>query len=362
MSTRTGTGSAAPGGSAAAAVVGDVTRAGAVTVTGAVTGAGAVAGAGAGGRADDGDAVPRSERLLVDVDVVRGLVARQLPQWADLPVRPVEVGGWDNQTFRLGDRMTVRLPTAEGYAEAVEKEHRWLPVLAPQLPLPVPVPLALGEPDSTFRFPWSVYGWIEGERAGPGTVHDLTRFARDLADFLVALRHVDAAGGPAPGRHNWFRGGPLLTYDEETRRAIEVLGDLVPGDLATQVWGAGLDATWDGPPVWFHGDVAVGNLLVRDGVLSAVLDFGTSGVGDPACDLAIAWTLFRGESREAYRERLGVDAGTWARGRGWALWKALIVYVDELRDDAAGAAGTRAVIEEILAEHPSSPGGSAASA
>ncbi|WP_258725533.1 aminoglycoside phosphotransferase family protein [Cellulomonas sp. NS3] len=299
---------------------------------------------------DDGPTVPLPDRRLVDVDVVRRLVARQLPQWADLPVRPVETGGWDNQTFRLGDRMTVRLPTAAEYARAVEKEHRWLPVLAPQLPLPVPVPLALGRPGEGFRFPWSVYGWIEGERAGRDTVQDLTTFAEDLAGFLVALRGVDAADGPAPGLHSWFRGGPLLTYDEQTRDMIEVLGDLVPGDLATQVWETALRATWDGPPVWFHGDVAVGNLLVRDGVLSAVIDFGTCGVGDPACDLAIAWTLFSGESRDVYRERLGVDPGTWARGRGWALWKALLVYAGELGTDAAAAAVTRAVIDEILDE------------
>ncbi|MGW6128624.1 aminoglycoside phosphotransferase family protein [Cellulomonas sp. NPDC055163] len=307
------------------------------------------------GTAQDAEAtVPLPDRRLVDVDVVRRLVARQLPQWAGMPVRPVEVGGWDNQTFRLGDSMTVRLPTAAEYARAVEKEHRWLPVLAPQLPVEIPVPLALGEPGEGFRFPWSVYGWIEGERAGRDSVGDLTGFAEDLAGFLVALREVDAADGPGPGLHNWFRGGPLLTYDEQTRRALGALGDLVPVDLATQVWEAGLDATWDGPPVWFHGDVAVGNLLVRDGVLSAVLDFGTSGVGDPACDLAIAWTLFAGESREAYRARLGVDRGTWARGRGWALWKALIVYVDELGTDAAAAAVTRAVIDQILTDHTTS--------
>ncbi|MBB2923366.1 aminoglycoside phosphotransferase family protein [Cellulomonas cellasea] len=303
---------------------------------------------------DDGVSVPGPDRRLVDVDVVRRLVARQLPQWADLPVRPVETGGWDNQTFRLGDRMTVRLPTAAEYARAVEKEHRWLPVLAPQLPLPIPVPLAKGEPGEGFRFPWSVYGWIEGERAGLDTVADLTTFAEDLADFLVALRGADAAGGPPPGLHNWFRGGPLLTYDEQTRQMVEVLGDRVPGDLATQVWETALRATWDGPPVWFHGDVAVGNLLVRDGALSAVLDFGTCGVGDPACDLAIAWTLFTGESRDAYRERLGVDPGTWARGRGWALWKALLVYAGELETDAAAAALTRAVIEQILTEYSTS--------
>jgi aminoglycoside phosphotransferase (APT) family kinase protein len=247
--------------------------------------------------------------------------------------------------------MSVRLPTAGEYALAVEKEHRWLPVLAPRLPLPIPVPLAKGEPDEEFRFPWSVYEWIDGEPAGLDTVADLTEFADSLAAFLVALRHADPAGGPEPGLHNWFRGGPLQVYDSQTQRAIEALGGRIPPDLVTEIWQSALRASWDRRPVWFHGDVATGNLVVRDGALAAVIDFGTCGVGDPACDVVIAWTLLSGASREAFRARLGADPGTWARGRGWALWKALIVYAGALPGDHSAAVESKRVIDEILTEY-----------
>lgn len=272
--------------------------------------------------------------------MVRRLIARQFPRWAGLPVRPVATNGWDNQTFHLGDRMSVRLPTAREYSLAVDKEHHWLPIFGPRMPLPVPVPLAKGMPDEDFAFPWSVYEWIDGEPAGTGTIGDLTTFAAGLAAFLVSLRQIDPAGGPEPGLHNWFRGGPLRIYDYQARRAIEVLDGRVPRDAVTEIWESALDAAWDGRPVWFHGDVAAGNLLVRGGALAAVIDFGTCGVGDPACDLAIAWTLLSGASREAFRAGIGVDAGTWARGRGWALWKALITY--------AGDADAKRVIGEVV--------------
>jgi aminoglycoside phosphotransferase (APT) family kinase protein len=265
-------------------------------------------------------------RLRIDADLVRRLVAGQFPQWAHLPVRPVTHQGWDNQTFRLGPDMSVRLPSAEAYTLAIEKEHRWLPVLAPRLPLPVPVPLAKGEPDAGYPYPWSVYRWLDGTPARRDTIGDLTEFAVSVARFLTALQRIDPTGGPGPGQHCWYRGGPLATYDGETRRAIEQLDGRVPGDLATEIWATALGSSWDRPPVWFHGDIAWGNLLVRDGALAAVIDFGTSGVGDPACDTVLAWTLLSGESRAAFRAELGVDEATWARGRGWALWKALITY------------------------------------
>ena len=271
------------------------------------------------------------DRRHVDADLVSRLIATQFPRWAGLPVRPVAVSGWDNQTFHLGDTMSVRLPTAAEYALAVEKEHQWLPVIAPQVPLPVPVPLALGAPGDGFRFPWSVYEWIEGSPAG---ADDLAPVADDLAAFLVALRKVDPGGGPPPGLHNWFRGGPLRVWDADTRRAISALDG--PRDLVTEIWEEALRSSWDRAPVWFHGDVALNNLLVRDGALAAVIDFGTCGVGDPACDLVIAWTALTGASREAFRARTDVDQATWARARGWALWKALITSDD-------------AVINEILA-------------
>jgi aminoglycoside phosphotransferase (APT) family kinase protein len=299
----------------------------------------------------DPDTVPRPDRRLVDPSVARGLIARQFPRWAHLPVRPVAANGWDNQTFQLGDRMLIRLPTAREYALAVDKEHRWLPTFAPQVPLPIPVPLAMGRPDEGFAFRWSVYEWIEGDAAGIDTIGDMTEFADSLAGFLVALRGVDPTGGPGPGVHNWFRGGPLRVYDSQTRRAIEVLGSHVRRDTVTEIWQSALRAPSDGRPVWFHGDVAVGNLLVRDGALAAVIDFGSCGVGDPACDLVIAWTLLSGGSREAFRARIDVDPGTWIRGRGWALWKALITYARALQSDHAAAEEAKRVIDEVLTEY-----------
>jgi aminoglycoside phosphotransferase (APT) family kinase protein len=289
--------------------------------------------------------------VTIDANLVRTLIDSQFPQWAHLPISPVATGGWDNRTFHLGDRMTVRLPSAAAYLQQVEKEQRWLPILAPQLPLPIPVPLAKGEPAEGYPWPWSVYEWIEGEQATVERIANLSEFATTLAEFLVALQGIDATGGPAPGTHNFQRGGPPAFYDRETREAIVDLGDSIDGAAATEVWEAALAAKWTGDPVWFHGDIAFGNLLVRDGRLSAVIDFGTSGVGDPSCDLAIAWTLFEGESREAFRAGLPLDEGTWARGRGWTIWKALIVAANPDPGGHHPEAESRRVIDEVIADH-----------
>jgi aminoglycoside phosphotransferase (APT) family kinase protein len=290
--------------------------------------------------------------MEIDEHLARRLVDRQFPQWADLPVRRVEHDGWDNRTFRLGDALTVRMPSGPWYAQQVEKEQRWLPRLAPQLPLPIPAPVAAGTPGDGYPYPWSVYRWLDGDVAMHAEIADLTRFARSLAGFLVALQRADATGGPAPGEHNFFRGGPLAVYAAETADAVAALGDEIDGDAALRVWEDAVAARWEGEPVWFHGDVATGNLLLRDGRLAAVIDFGTSGVGDPACDVVIAWTLFSGASRDAFRATLGADPGTWSRGRGWAIWKALISLVGALEDgDAGSIAINRRVIDRVIADH-----------
>ena len=296
-----------------------------------------------------------TDEVDINVSLAGRIVAAQFPQWADLPVEPVEFDGWDNTTFRLGEDMSVRLPSAAAYAPQVEKEHRWLPRLAPFLPLPIPVPLAKGKPGEEYPFPWSVYHWLDGEPATVGRIDDLAGFATTLADFLTALQRIDPTDGPPPGRHNFFRGGSLTVYDAESRQAISALEGEIDADAATATWEAALAATWHGAPVWFHGDVAAGNLLVEGGRLSAVIDFGTSGVGDPACDLAIAWTLFGGESRDALRSALRQDDATWARGRGWALWKALITLAEHIGSNPSEAEIARRVIDEVLADHRKAP-------
>ncbi|MGP3937975.1 aminoglycoside phosphotransferase family protein [Nonomuraea sp. KM88] len=297
------------------------------------------------------DLGPVPQRIAITAEQVRRLVELQFPQWSDLPVRPVANGGWDNRTFHLGTGMSVRLPCASEYALAVDKEHRWLPTFASRLPLPIPVPLAKGEPGAGYPYPWSIYQWLGGEPAGADRIADPVRFAVDLAEFLAALRSIDPADGPRPGKHNWFRGGTLRTYDGVVQNALTELHGHVDVGLAREIWKSALDARWDGVESWFHGDVAEGNLLLDDGQLAAVIDFGTCGVGDPACDLAIAWTLLTPEGRQAFRERLSVDEAAWARGRGWALWKTLATYSYTVGDDEEEAAGARRVLGEIFSEY-----------
>jgi aminoglycoside phosphotransferase (APT) family kinase protein len=268
------------------------------------------------------------DKAQISPAFVAGLVAAQFPVWAHLPVTAVELDGNDNTTFRLGKEYSVRLPSADAYVAQVEKEHRWLPYLAHQLPLPIPEPIAYGRPTDAFPRPWSIYRWRHGEIALAERVQDETLFARDLAAFLVALHAIGPNDGPAAGDHSFWRGGPLAALDASARRSIATLAHELDVELATAVWETALATEWRRPPVWVHGDITNSNLLVVEGQLSAVLDFGCSAVGDPACDLAIAWTFFAGESRQAFREVLAFDDATWVRGRAWALWKALLTRAD----------------------------------
>ena len=296
----------------------------------------------------------------ITAEVVATLVAQQFPQWADLPVAPVELDGWDNTTFRLGDALSVRLPSADIYVPQIEKEHRWLPVLAPQLPVAIPEPVALGEPNTEFPRPWSVYRWIEGDHATFARIDDVNEFACDLAHFLAALYRIDADDGPPGGAHSHGRGAPVEQWDRQTRSSIVILQDEIDDVAARDVWDAALAGTSEDISVWVHGDIAPSNLLVENGRLSAVIDFGCSAVGDPACDLVIAWTFFTGDSRATFQQALPFDDATWARARGWALWKAVITLARERHGGPSADAGaqragwrvtTRAVLDAVVADH-----------
>ncbi|MFI7218703.1 aminoglycoside phosphotransferase family protein [Micromonospora maritima] len=260
----------------------------------------------------------------IDTALVRTLVATQFPQWAHLPVAAVMRQGWDNRTFRLGDDLLARLPSAEGYASGIAKEDRCLPMLARHLPLPVPEPVATGEPAAGYPYPWSVRRWLPGDTLEAAHDVDRTAVARDLAAFLVALRRIPTADGPAAGRHSAFRGCHPSVYGDDVEQALDRLGDRVDGDACREVWARALTSAWPHAPVWFHGDVAAGNLLVAGGRLAAVIDFGTCGVGDPACDLVPAWTWCVGAERAVFRDAVGLGADAWRRARGWALWKVLV--------------------------------------
>jgi aminoglycoside phosphotransferase (APT) family kinase protein len=291
------------------------------------------------------------DEVDTDASLVRRLLVAQFSQWADLPIEPVPSAGTDNALYRLGDDMVVRLPI-HWAIERVEKEHQWLPRLAPCLPLAIPVPLAKGKPGEGYPWQWSVYRWLEGENVTLERIADPRRAATDLARFIAALQRLDASGGPPPGEHNSGRGVPLAQRDRRTREAIRALDGMLDAHVVAAAWDVALQApAWYGPPVWLHGDISSGNLLAAQGRLSAVIDFGCLGVGDPACDLMIAWTLFSGESREAFRAVLSVDDATWARGRGWALSWALIFIPYYLNTNPVGVNNAWRAIHEVLADH-----------
>jgi aminoglycoside phosphotransferase (APT) family kinase protein len=293
-----------------------------------------------------------ADEIATDVALVRRLLAAQVPRWADLPIAAVPSAGTDNALYRLGDDMVVRLPRIGWATGQVEKEQCWLPRLAPHLPLAIPVPLAKGAPGAGYPWHWSVYRWLEGEHATDEHIADPRDLAGDLARFVCALRRIDASDGPHPEDQNSVRGAPLAKRDAETRAAIAALADTFDNGALTAAWSAALAApAWDGPPVWIHGDLQSGNLLAVRGRLHAVIDFGCLGVGDPACDLMVAWNLLSAESRVAFRAALAVDDATWARGRGWALTVGLVAF-PYYRDSNPVLAGiSRRAIEAVLADH-----------
>ncbi len=262
-----------------------------------------------------------ADEVETDVALVRRLLVRQFPHWADLAIEPVASYGTDHAIYRLGDHLAARLPRIGWATGQAAKEARWLPVLGPHLPLAVPVQLSIGRPAEGYPFDWSVYEWLPGENAN-GTIDDLEQAAVDLAAFVIALRQVDTTGAHPRPRHG--RGGPLAESDEQVRRSIAQLGDRIDGAAVLRSWEESLDAPgWHGEEVWVHGDLLPGNLLVVDGRLSAVIDFGGLNVGDPACDLQPAWNVFAGVSRQRFRAEVAADDVSWLRGRGWALYQAV---------------------------------------
>jgi aminoglycoside phosphotransferase (APT) family kinase protein len=288
----------------------------------------------------------RPDEVDIDAALVSRLIARQFPEWAGLPVARLESSGTENAMFRLGDDLVVRLPRHPGAVGDVEHEQRWLPRLAPLLPTAVPEPVGRGVAGDGFPWVWSVFRWLDGRNPAVDALDDPETLAGELAAFIGALRRVDPTGAPIG-----YRGIPLANRDAPTREAIAQLAGAVDTDAVTALWEAGLRVpAHAGPPVWAHGDLSPGNVLVADGRLSAVIDFGTLGVGDPAVDLIVAWNLLPASARPVLRHALGVDDAEWARGRGWALSVSLIQLPFYWETNPPLAANSRHVIKEILAE------------
>ncbi|MET9469701.1 aminoglycoside phosphotransferase family protein [Streptomyces sp. NPDC006544] len=313
----------------------------------------------------------------IDTALVRRLIAGQFPQWAHLPVAHVDSVGTSNAMYRLGEDMAVRLPRTEGAAGDVATEHRWLPRLAPPLPVAIPAPLGQGEPAEGYPWPWSVYRWLAGRNPAAGQIAEPGPLAEDLARFVSALRRIDPAEGPPS-----YRSETLAARDAVTRAAIAELGagasagaaetgsgsdvseasdaserygaqgtSEVDLDAATALWETALRAPeWAGPPVWIHADLQPGNVLLSDGRLSAVIDFGCAGLGDPAVDLIAAWYVLPAAARTAFRSAVDADDAMWTRGRGWALSIALGELGYYRDTNPAMASIARRVIGELLDE------------
>jgi aminoglycoside phosphotransferase (APT) family kinase protein len=282
----------------------------------------------------------------IDAELVGRLLAAQFPKLADLPISEVPSTGTVNAIYRLGDHLYARLPRVQSWAQDLDKEWHWLPKLAPQLSLPVPEPVAKGHPTSSYPFSWAIYRWIDGQPYADELVDDEHQAAKDLARFVVELRRIaPVSGAPGGGRK------PLRELDAVTRAAISSARGVIDSEAATAAWEWALQApAWNGTPVWIHSDLLRPNLLVRDGRLCAVIDFGGVGVGDPAADVIAAWSVFGQSGRGVFRDALEVDHGTWNRARGFALHQAALIIPYYGQTNPGFVWPAKRTVEEILAD------------
>jgi aminoglycoside phosphotransferase (APT) family kinase protein len=289
------------------------------------------------------------DEVGTDVALVRRLLRAQFPRWADLSLAPVPSAGTDNALYRLGEDLVVRLPRIGWAVAAVAVEHRWVPWLAPRLPVPVPVPVALGRPGAGYPWPWTVCRWLPGANPDPGAAAGAAPLADDLGAVVTALHRLDAGHGPPAAR-----GVPVAERDGATRAALAALAgsdEAVDLAAAEAVWAAACRVPpWPGPPVWLHGDLSPGNVLVAGGRLVGLLDFGCTGVGDPAVDLVPTWNLFAPTAAAEFRDTIEIDDDTWDRARGWALSIALIQLPYYRGTNPTLAASSRRTIARILDE------------
>jgi aminoglycoside phosphotransferase (APT) family kinase protein len=282
----------------------------------------------------------------IDAALVGRLVAAQFPQLTDLPISAIQSTGTVNAIYRLGDHLYARLPRVQSWAQDLDKEWRWLPELAPQLSLRVPEPVGRGHPTSSYPFSWAIYRWIDGQPYADELVADEHQAAKDLAQFVVELRRIGPGGGaPRGGRR------PLRELDAVTRAAISSARGVIDSDAAAAAWERALQApAWNGTPVWIHGDLLRPNVLVLDGRLCAVIDFGGAGVGDPAADVIAAWSVFGHTGRGVFRGALDVDDATWNRARGYALHQAALIIPYYGETNPGFVAPAKRTVEEILAD------------
>lgn len=288
--------------------------------------------------------------IILSPDLARKLIAEQFPAYASLPIGDVEKQGHDNRTYRLGDHMLIRMPTAADYALKVPKEQELLPQLEKHLSVSIPAPIKMGKPSVDYPYPFSIYKWLPGKSINLLTLTDQEKeqLAFDLAKFLKELQAIIDIEGPEPGQHNWWRGDHVSVYDKGAREQIAELAEIIDARKALALWDQACTTRWNKAPIWIHGDFAIGNIIIDGRKLSAVIDFGCTAVGDPACDLVIAWNYLPSKAREIFISKMDLDEDTWLRGRAWALWKATFELCQIADKNSAEAEVQKQIIDEVM--------------
>lgn len=288
--------------------------------------------------------------FYITPELAKKLIATQFPEYAGLKVTEIEQQGHDNRTYRIGSDMLIRMPTADSYALKVPTEQTLLPKLAKHLSIPIPAPIKMGIPSADYSYPFSIYKWLEGRSANHVILDDksLESIAFELATFLQELQSITDVEGPGPGQHNWWRGDYVSVYNSGAREQISNLAEIIDGNGALELWERACAAKWNKAPVWIHGDYAVGNILIKDNRLSGVIDFGCTAMGDPACDLVIAWTWLSGKAREIFIREMNLDADTWLRARAWVLWKATFELCQMADKNGSAANVQKNIIRDVL--------------
>lgn len=291
------------------------------------------------------------DQVDVGTSLARQLLTEQMPQYAAMPLRRVPSGGTENAVFRLGEELAVRMPLYPGAVGGLLKEVRWLPVIAPHLSLEVPEVVATGQPSEDYPFPWAVVRWIRGEDAVTGGVESVRGTAVTLGQLVAELRSIDTTDAPKPGSEGFVRGLPLVGRDATFRSALAHCEDLLDVQQVQAIWEDALAAPdWDGPPVWLHADLIPGNLLLRDGRVVGVLDFGAMATGDPAYDVTPAWHLLDRDNRTLFREIVEADEAMWRRARGLVVSGGVIALPYYLNSNPSMVHVARHGIGEVLAD------------
>jgi len=287
-----------------------------------------------------------ADETNINSNIVCSLLKEQFPEWLNLSLKLIKSQGTDNVMYQLGDDKVIRLPRTYGSALSLQKECDWLPKLAPKLPIPVPVPIARGIPSTYYPHPWAICQFLEGSNPCIENRLDLQQASKDMAHFIDMMQKIPVKSGP-----ECRRGLPLDSRAQETRDAIQNVTEMYDAKLLNEIWDSMLAVpSWHGSPVWIHGDLHAGNLLAKNNLITAVLDFGSAGVGDPACDLMVAWTLLDTDSRKQFQEIIQYDDATWQRGRGWAFTMGLVAYPYYKETDPLLASIAKRALDEVVTE------------